>query len=71
MTKKLNTDNGLKTRWTNTIGYNPKDGVSCCKDSFVAKQTLVFQIKFCGKRPALQVAASRKLQPKTIQIELK
>lgn len=35
----------------------PKGGVSCSKDSFVINQTLVFQIKFCGKGPALRVAA--------------
>ena len=34
----------------------PKGGVSCSKDSFVVKQTLVFQTKFCGKSPALRVA---------------
>jgi len=37
----------------------PKGGVSCSKDSFVGNQTLVFQIKFCGKSPALRVAAKR------------
>ena len=37
----------------------PKGGVSCPKDSFVGNQTLVFQIKFCGKSPALRVAAKR------------
>jgi hypothetical protein len=37
----------------------PKGGVSCSKDSFVVNQTLVFQIKFCGKSPALRVAATR------------
>jgi hypothetical protein len=37
----------------------PKGGVSCSKDSFVVNQTLVFQIKFCVKRPALRVAAKR------------
>jgi hypothetical protein len=37
----------------------PKGGVSCSKDSFVVNQTLVFQIKFCGKIPALRVAAKR------------
>ena len=37
----------------------PKGGVSCSKDSFVVNQTLVFQIKFCGKSPALRVAANR------------
>ena len=37
----------------------PKGGVSCSKDSFVVNQTLIFQIKFCGKSPALRVAAKR------------
>jgi hypothetical protein len=37
----------------------PKGGVSCSKDSFVVNQTLVFQIKFCGKSPALRVAENR------------
>ena len=37
----------------------PKGGVSCSKDSLVVNQTLVFQIKFCGKSPALPVAAKR------------
>lgn len=43
----------------------PKGGVSCSKDSFVVKGTLVFQIKFCGESPALRVAANRYLQPMT------
>jgi hypothetical protein len=38
----------------------PKGGVSCSKDSLVLNQTLVIQIKFCGKIPALRVAANRK-----------
>jgi len=37
----------------------PKGGVSCSKDSFVGNGSLVFQIKFCGKIPALRVAANR------------
>jgi len=37
----------------------PKGGVSCSKDSFVVNGSLVFQIKFCGKSPALRVAANR------------
>jgi hypothetical protein len=47
----------------NTAGNStyPKGGVSCSKDSFVVNQTLVFQIKFCGKSPALRVAANRYL----------
>ena len=37
----------------------PKGGVLCSKDSFVVNQTLVFQIKFCSKSPALRVVANR------------
>ena len=37
----------------------PKGGVSCSKDSFVVNQKIVFQIKLCGKSPALRVAAKR------------
>jgi hypothetical protein len=62
MTQKINNDNGLQGRMTRTTGYNstyPKGGVSCSKDSFVVNQTLFFQIKFCGKSPALRVAAKR------------
>ena len=47
----------------------PKGGVLCSKDCFVVNQTLVLQIKFCGKSPALRVAAKRYVQlqktPKT------
>jgi len=35
----------------------PQGGVSCSNNSFVVIQTLVFQINFCGKSPALRVAA--------------
>jgi hypothetical protein len=37
----------------------PKGGVSYSKDSFAVNGSLVFQIKFCGKIPALRVAANR------------
>ncbi len=37
----------------------PKCGVSFSKDSLVVNGSLVFQIKFCGKSPALRVAAKR------------
>lgn len=37
----------------------PKGGDWCSKDSFVVNGTLVFQIHFCGKNPALRVAAKR------------
>ena len=43
----------------------PKGGVSCSKSSFVVNQTFVFQIMFCGKSPALRVAAKRYRQVKT------
>jgi len=42
----------------------PKGGVSCSKDSFVVNGSLVFQIKFCGKSPALRVAAKRQVVKK-------
>ena len=50
-------DSGQKARPHNS-SY-PKGGVSCFKDSFVGNGSLVFQIKFYGKSPALQVAAKR------------
>jgi len=52
------------TQHISTAGNStyPKGGVSCSKDSFVVNQTLVFQIKFCGKSPALRVAAKRCVQ---------
>ena len=62
MTRQLNIDNGLQGLPERRPAYNstyPKGGVSCSKDSFVFNQTLVFQIKFCGKSPALRVAAKR------------
>ena len=45
-----------KTPYNSTY---PKGGVSCSKDSFVVNGSLVFQIKFCGRNPALRVAANR------------
>jgi hypothetical protein len=49
----------------------PKGGVSCSKDSFVVNQTLVFQIKFCGKSPALRVAANRYAQCRWTKLTLR
>jgi hypothetical protein len=49
----------LLTRMPAGNSSYPKGGVSCSKDSFVVNQILVFQIKFCGKSPALRVAAKR------------
>ncbi len=49
----------LTERSPATNSTYPKGGVSCSKDSFVVNGTLVFQIKFCGKSPALRVAAKR------------
>ena len=56
------TDSAMIFGSNKEYAYNstyPKGGVSCSKDSFVVNQTLVFQMKFCGKRPALRVAAKR------------
>jgi hypothetical protein len=44
---------------TGANSTHPKGGFSYSKDSFVVNQTLVFQIKFCGKSPALRAAANR------------
>ncbi|MCU0393890.1 MAG: hypothetical protein MUE81_22495 [Thermoflexibacter sp.] len=54
----MTTNDGRKEARTDNSTY-PKGGVSCSKDSFVVNQTLIFQIKFCGKNPALRVAAKR------------
>ena len=65
-TAKLSCDK-RKTPYNSTY---PKGGVWCSKDSFpeassgqvVVNGSLVFQIKFCGKSPALRVAANRYAQ---------
>jgi hypothetical protein len=46
----------IKTAYNSSY---PKGGVSYSKDSFVVNESLVFQIKFCGKIPALRVATKR------------
>jgi len=56
----MQTDSSLTTEIKTPYNSSyPKGGVSCSKDSLVVNQTLVFQIKFCGKSPALRVAAKR------------
>jgi len=37
----------------------PKGGVSCFADTFVQAERSVLRMKFCGKSPALRVAAKR------------
>jgi hypothetical protein len=37
----------------------PKGGVSYSKDTFVQAESSVLRMKFCGKNPALRVAANR------------
>ena len=37
----------------------PKGGVSCSADTFVQSESSVLRMKFCGKSPALRVAANR------------
>jgi hypothetical protein len=48
-----------------------KVAVQCSADTFVVNQTLVFQIKFCGKKPALRVAAKRYAQCQKTLYELR
>jgi hypothetical protein len=55
---------GHLNNWTSKIktGYNstyPKGGVSCSADTFVQAENSVLRMKFCGKNPALRVAANR------------
>jgi hypothetical protein len=52
----VNTLEQLKTAYNSTFAIG---GVSCSKDSFVVNHPPAggFQIKFCGKSPALLVAA--------------
>ena len=45
-----------KTAYNSTY---PKGGFSCSNYSFEVTGSLIFQIKFCGKSPALRVAAKR------------
>ncbi len=40
----------------------PKGGVYCSNDSSLVNGSLVFQRQFCGKSPALRVAAARYAQ---------
>ncbi|WP_026705233.1 hypothetical protein [Flavobacterium soli] len=49
-------NNERKTPYNSTY---PKGGVSCSKESFVVNGSLVFQIKFSAKNPALRVAVER------------
>ena len=60
---KLDTTDLQPEKTTTHNSTYPKGGVSCSRDSFVVNQTLVFQIKFCGKSPALRLAAKRYQQP--------
>jgi len=56
----LNMDIQPFDRRESTTGNStyPKGEVSCSADTFVVTRNLVFQIKFCGKSPALRVAAN-------------
>jgi len=53
----------MKNRYRQrTTGYNstyPKGGVLCSADTFVQAESSVLRMKFCGKNPALRVAAKR------------
>jgi len=64
-TKMTNFENQFQWTERTPAGNStyPKGGVSCSKDSLVVNGSLVFQIRFCGKSPALRVAAKRYQQP--------
>jgi len=49
----------INQRNTGANSTYKKVAVQCSKDNFVVNGSLVFQIKFCGKSPALRVAAKR------------
>ena len=43
----------------NEHSTNPKGGVLCFAGTFVQAESSVLRMKFCGKNPALRVAANR------------
>jgi len=49
----------MTTRKTPYNSTYPEGGVSCSKDTFVQAESSVLRMKFCGKNPALRVAANR------------
>jgi len=50
--------NDRKESRTHNSTY-PKGGVSCSAETFVQAESSVLRMKFCGKNPALRVAANR------------
>jgi hypothetical protein len=62
MTRQLNNDNGLQTRWTerqHLTAPTKNWRFSASYDSFVVEQTLVLRMKFSGENRQLLVAANR------------
>jgi hypothetical protein len=53
------TDATTKDKRATADSTYPKGGVSFPFDSFMVNETFVYQMKFCGKSPALRVAAKR------------
>jgi hypothetical protein len=49
----------------------PKGGVLCSANTFVQAESSVLRMKFCGKNPALRVAAKRCQQVRTKNTHLK
>jgi len=54
--KLLTVSKERKTAYNSTY---PKGGVSCFADTFVQAESSVLRMKFCGKSPALRLAANR------------
>jgi len=62
MAQKLNSDNGLQSRWTRTPAPNrrlAKVAVQYSADSFVVNQSLVLRINICGENRHLRQAPKR------------
>ena len=55
----LSHQNNSGRRSTTGNSTYPKGGVSCFADTFVQAESSVLRMKFCGKDPALRVAANR------------
>ncbi len=62
MTRKLNNDNGLRTRITEhqlPTAVWRNGGCSASYDSFVVGSSAVLRLNFCAKNPPLRQAANR------------
>jgi len=59
MTLQTQHDRPLTERRAACNSTEQKGGASCFADTFVQAESSVLRMKFCGKSPALRVAANR------------